>query len=482
MTDLAHSRPESFFSDRFSITSGLMERVLGGNLIGKVDDADIYLEYRINEDLVLEEGAVKKASRHVSQGAGVRAQSATRTGYAHTDEISLKNLEEAAHQARAIADRSTTSGTLALPSRGRPHDLYTLAEPPIAADLARKLDLLRRIDAETRATDPRIKQVIASITSEEVIMLIATASGWTVGDIRPLTRLNVTTIAEDGGKREIGSYGGGGRVTFDFFLEEGRWRRFAAEAARQAALKLAAVDAPAGEMTVVLGPGWPGILLHEAIGHGLEGDFNRKRTSAFAGRMGQKVASELVTGIDDGAIPNRRGSLNVDDEGTPTGRTVLIEKGILVGYMHDRLNARLLRRAATGNGRREAYAYPPMTRMTNTFMPAGEGDPEDIIKSVRRGLYAVSFGGRQVGITKGKFRLSASEAYLVQGGGGASPCQGATLIGNGPEALTRVVRVGRGLQLDEGVGTCGKEGQSVPVGVGLPTIRIDDLTVGGTAV
>jgi len=482
MTDLASTRPESFFSDRFNITAALMERVLGGNLVGKVDDADIYLEYRINEELLLEEGTVKKASRHVSQGAGVRAQSGTRTGYAHTDEISIKNLDEAARQARAIADRSSTSGVVALASRGRPHDLYSLAEPPIAADLARKLDLLKRIDAETRAADPRIKQVIASIASEEVVMLIATASGWTVGDIRPLTRLNVTAIAEDGARREIGSYGGGGRVTFDFFLEEGRWRRFAGEAARQAVLKLRAVDAPAGTMTVVLGPGWPGILLHEAIGHGLEGDFNRKGTSAFSGRLGQRVASELVTVVDDGTIPNRRGSLNVDDEGTPTGRTVLIENGILTGYMQDRLNARLMGMKPTGNGRRESYAHAPMPRMTNTFMLAGPDDPADILRSVKNGLYAVTFGGGQVDITNGKYVFSASEAYLIEDGRVTAPVKGATLIGNGPDALTHVSRVGRDLQLDEGVGTCGKDGQSVPVGVGLPTIRVDGMTVGGTAV
>ena len=482
MTDLVITRPESFFSDRFNVTAGLMERVLGGNLVGKVDDADIYLEYRINEELLLEEGTVKKASRHVSQGAGVRAQSGTRTGYAHTDEISIKNLDEAARQARAIADRSSTSGVVALASRGRPHDLYSLAEPPIAADLARKLDLLKRIDAETRAADPRIKQVIASIASEEVVMLIATASGWTVGDTRPLTRLNVTAIAEDGARREIGSYGGGGRVTFDFFLEEGRWRRFAGEAARQAVLKLRAVDAPAGTMTVVLGPGWPGILLHEAIGHGLEGDFNRKGTSAFSGRLGQRVASELVTVVDDGTIPNRRGSLNVDDEGTPTGRTVLIEKGILTGYMQDRLNARLMGMKPTGNGRRESYAHAPMPRMTNTFMLAGPDDPADILRSVKNGLYAVTFGGGQVDITNGKYVFSASEAYLIEDGRVTAPVKGATLIGNGPDALTHVSRVGRDLQLDEGVGTCGKDGQSVPVGVGLPTIRVDGMTVGGTAV
>src|SRR5881227_767129 len=289
-----------------------------------------------------------------------------------------------------------------------------------------------------RAADPRVSQVIASLSSEEVVMLIATASGWTIGDVRPLTRLNVTVIAEENGKREIGSWGGGGRVPFDYFLEAERWRHFAAEAARQATLKLRAIDAPAGTMTVVLGPGWPGILLHEAIGHGLEGDFNRKGTSAFAGRMGQKVASELVTVIDDGTIPNRRGSLNVDDEGTPTGRTVLIEKGVLVGYMQDRLNARLVGMAPTGNGRRESYAYAPMPRMTNTFMLGGEDEPEQIIKSVKRGLYAVSFGGGQVDITNGKFVFSASEAYLVEDGRITAPVKNASLIGNGPDVLTRV--------------------------------------------
>src|SRR5436190_13850197 len=401
MKDLAQIRPESFFADRFNVTASLMEKVLGSSLIGRVDDADIYLEYCINEDLQLEEGAVKKASRHVSQGAGVRALSGTRTGYAHTDDISIQNLEEAARQARAIADRASASTAIAVPSRGKPHDLYALSEPPVVTELTKKLDLLRKVDAACRAADPRVKQVIVSLSSEQVVMLIATATGWTVGDIRPLTRLNVTAIAEEGGRREMGSHGGGGRVPLEFFLEADRWRRFAGEAARQAVLKLGAVNAPAGAMTVVLGPGWPGILLHEAVGHGLEGDFNRKGTSAFAGRMGQKVASELVTVVEDGTLANRRGSLNVDDEGTPTGRTVLIEKGILRGYMQDRLNARLM---------------------------------------------------------------------------------GMTPTGNGPEALTRVSRVGRDLALDEGVGTCGKDGQSVPVGVGLPTTRIDDMTVGGTAV
>ena len=459
-----------------------MERLLGGSLARRVDDADIYLEYRVNEELVLEENVVKKASRHVSQGAGVRAQAETRTGYAHTDEISLVNLEEAARQARAIADRAGASGVVAVPGRGRAHDLYTLAEPPIVTALERKLELLRKIDVAARAADPRIKQVIASLSSEEVVMLIATASGWTIGDVRPLTRLNVTVIAEENGKREIGSWGGGGRVPFDYFLEGERWTRFAIEAARQATLKLRAVEAPAGTMTVVLGPGWPGILLHEAIGHGLEGDFNRKGVSAFAGRVGQKVASELVTVVDDGTIPNRRGSLNVDDEGTPTGRTVLIENGVLLGYMQDRLNARLMKTAPTGNGRRESYAHPPMPRMTNTFMLAGQDDPDEIIRSVPNGLYAVTFGGGQVDITSGKFVFSASEAYLIENGRVTAPIKGATLIGNGPDALVRVSRVGHDLALDEGVGTCGKDGQSVPVGVGLPTIRIDGMTVGGTQV
>jgi TldD protein len=482
MTDSVLARPERFFSDRFNVTPALMDTVLGGALKGRVDDADIYLEYRINEELVLEEGAVKKASRHVSQGAGVRAQAGTRTGYAHTDDITIRHLEEAARQARAIADRTSATAALATAGAGRPHDLYTLDEPPILTDLARKLDLLRRVDAAARAADPRVRQVIASIGSEEVVTLIATVTGWTVGDVRPLTRLNVTTIAEDNGKREIGTYGGGGRVRFDFFLENERWKRFATEAARQATLKLTALDAPAGTMTVVLGPGWPGILLHEAIGHGLEGDFNRKEVSAFAGRVGEKVASELVTVVDDGTIPNRRGSLNVDDEGTPTGRTVLIERGILRGYLQDKLNARLMGMAPTGNGRRESYAHPPLPRMTNTFMLAGDDDPADILKSVKHGLYAVAFGGGQVDITSGKFVFSASEAYLIEDGQVTKPVKGATLIGNGPDALTRVSRVGRDLQLDEGVGTCGKEGQSVPVGVGLPTIRIDGMTVGGTAV
>ncbi len=476
------ARPERFFEDRFGLTGVAMERLLGGALRGRVDHADVYLEYRVSEELVLEEGAVKKASRHVSQGAGVRAQSGERTGYAHTDDLALPNLEEAARQARAIADQASESAVVAVAPRGRPHDLYTLAEPPISADLNRKVSLLGQVDKTARDLDPRVRQVIATLGSEDVVVLIAGPAGWTVGDIRPLTRLNVSVIVEDGGRREIGSFGGGGRVPFDFFLEQDRWKRFASEAVRQAVVKLGAVDAPAGTLTVVLGPGWPGILLHEAVGHGLEGDFNRKQTSAFSGRLGQKVASELVTVIDDGTIANRRGSLNVDDEGTPTARNVLIENGVLRAYMQDRLNSRLMNTGPTGNGRRESYAHPPMPRMTNTFMLAGQDEPADIIRSVKRGLYAVNFGGGQVDITSGRFVFSASEAYLIEDGRVTEPVKGATLIGNGPEALTRVSRVGHDLALDEGVGTCGKDGQSVPVGVGLPTIRIDEMTVGGTQV
>jgi TldD protein len=476
------ARPERFFEDRFGLTSSTMERLLGSTLAGRVDHADLYLEYRVSEELVLEEGAVKKASRHVSQGAGVRAQSGERTGYAHTDDLSLPNLEEAARQARAIADQASTSAVTAVSPRGVPHDLYSLAEPPISADLGRKIKLLGAVDGAARALDPRVRQVIATLGSEDVVVLIATPMGFVVGDVRPLTRLSVTVIVEEGGRREIGSHGGGGRVAFDFFLDEDRWKRFASEAVRQAVVKLGAVEAPAGSLTVVLGPGWPGILLHEAVGHGLEGDFNRKQTSAFSGRLGQKVASELVTVVDDGTIKNRRGSLNVDDEGNPTARNVLIENGVLRGYMQDRLNARLMGMATTGNGRRESYAHPPMPRMTNTFMLAGAEDPAEIVRSVPRGLYAVNFGGGQVDITSGKFVFSASEAYLIENGRVTAPVKGATLIGNGPEALMRVTRVGHDLKLDEGVGTCGKDGQSVPVGVGLPTIRIDGMTVGGTQV
>jgi TldD protein len=474
--------PEHFFADRFGLTPSRLEGLLGSAMTGVVDYADVFIEHQVNEELLLEDGVVKKASRTISQGAGVRAQSGVRTGYAYTDDLAVEHLELAARQAQAIADRGSRSAVVPVRDGRRSHDLYTLAEPPVDAELGRKVDLLRRVDALARGSDSRVRQVIATLWSETQVILIASSTGWQVGDVRPLTRLNVTAVVEEAGRREIGGFGGGGRVAFDYFLESERWAFYTREAVRQAGVKLSAVPAPAGSMTVVLGPGWPGILLHEAIGHGLEGDFNRKGVSAFTSRVGQRVASELVTVVDDGTLPNRRGSLNVDDEGTPTARTVLIERGILQGYMQDRLNARLLGMPLTGNGRRESFQHPPMPRMTNTFMLAGEDDPEEILRSVTHGLYAVAFGGGQVDITNGKFVFSASEAYLIENGRVTAPVKGATLIGSGPDVLTRVSRVGHDLRLDEGVGTCGKDGQSVPVGVGLPTIRVDGITVGGTEV
>jgi TldD protein len=474
--------PEHFFADRFGLTPTRLEGLLGSAMTGVVEYADVFIEHQVNEELVLEDGVVKKASRTISQGAGVRAQSGVRTGYAYTDDLAVEHLELAARQAQAIADRGSRSAVVPVRDGRRTHDLYALAESPVDADLGRKVDLLRRVDALARGSDARVRQVIATLWSETQVILIATSTGWQVGDVRPLTRLNVTAVVEEAGRREIGGFGGGGRVPFDYFLESERWVFYTREAVRQAGVKLAAVPAPAGSMTVVLGPGWPGILLHEAIGHGLEGDFNRKGVSAFSSRIGQRVASELVTVVDDGTLANRRGSLNVDDEGTPTARTVLIERGVLQGYMQDRLNARLLGMPLTGNGRRESFQHPPMPRMTNTFMLAGQDDPEDILRSVTHGLYAVAFGGGQVDITNGKFVFSASEAYLIEDGRITSPVKGATLIGSGPDVLTRVSRVGHDLRLDEGVGTCGKDGQSVPVGVGLPTIRVDGITVGGTEV
>jgi TldD protein len=473
-------KPERFFSDRFGLSDRALERVLGTALERRADYADLYFEFRVNQTASLEEGVVRKATRNVSQGVGVRVVAGARSGYAHSDEVSLERLELAARTARAITDER--SGAAAVPAAVRPapaHDLYALDRPPIDTPTPDQVALLARIDAAARAVDPAITNVLAGIGIEHRVMLVINSAGVAVGDVRPLVHLSVTCVAERGSDRQQGSYGGGGRFVFDT-LADGRAERFAREAARQALVNLDAVDAPAGTMTVVLGPGWPGVLLHEAIGHGLEGDFNRKRTSAFTDRIGTRVASELCTVVDDGTLPGRRGSLNVDDEGTPTSRTVLIERGILRGYLQDRLNASLMGMPLTGNGRRESFAHLPMPRMTNTFMLAGEDAPEDIIRSVDRGLYAVYFGGGQVDITSGKFVFSASEAYLIEGGKIGRPVRGATLIGNGPDVLTRISRVGTDLRLDEGIGTCGKDGQSVPVGVGLPTVRIDGLTVGGT--
>jgi len=472
---------ESFFDHNFGIATGDLERVLATALGRKADYADLYFEYRRNEGVSLEEGLVKNCSQSTANGVGVRVLAQTKTGYAYTDDITIENLELAARTAQVIAQNQPSQLPVAVnQSHGEAHDLYPVKVTVNDVPLDEKVALLYEIDKFARGLDQRIKNVFVSLASEYKVILVASSQGLVVGDIQPLTRLNVTCIAEESGQRQIGSFGGGGRVEFGFFVDAKDHERYAREAARQAILNLSAQDAPAGTMDVVLGPGWPGILLHEAIGHGLEGDFNRKQTSAFSGRIGQRVASELCTVVDDGTIPSRRGSINVDDEGTPTQRTVLIENGILKGYLQDRLNASLMSMTVTGNGRRESYAHIPMPRMTNTFMLAGESDPEDILRSVKKGLYAVSFGGGQVDITNGKFVFSASEAYLIEDGKLTDPVKGATLIGNGPDVLTRVSMVGSDLKLDEGVGTCGKDGQSVPVGVGLPTIKVDGLTVGGT--
>jgi TldD protein len=475
-------KAESFFDRRFGVTGRDLEKLLAQALEGKADYADLYFEYRVNEGVSLEEGLVKQGSRSTSNGVGVRVLAEAKTGYAYTDDITIENLAVAARTAQYIAhNRESQMPAPVGRERIQAHDLYPVQVPATEVRLERKTALLYEMDRLARAIDPRIKNVFVSFASEQKIVLVASSKGWVAGDIQPLARLNVTCIAEQQKNRQVGSYGGGGRVEFDFFTAEKNYERYTREAVRQALLNLEADDAPAGTMDVVLGPGWPGILLHEAIGHGLEGDFNRKKVSAFTDRIGQKVGSELCTVVDDGTIPSRRGSLNVDDEGTPTHRTVLIEKGVLRGYLQDRLNASLMKMAPTGNGRRESYAHIPMPRMTNTFMLAGESAPEDILRSVKKGLYAVSFGGGQVDITSGKFVFSASEAYLIEDGKVTRPVKGATLIGNGPDVLTRVSMVGNDLKLDEGVGTCGKDGQSVPVGVGLPTIRIDGLTVGGTS-
>ncbi len=457
-----------------------LARLFGSLMDARIDYGDLYFQYSRHESWSLEEGIVKSGSHNIESGVGVRAVVGEKSGFAYSDEIVLPALLEAAGAARAIA-RSGSSPPRPVGFHGATGlKLYEPADPIASLPDDEKVKLLERVEREARAVDARVKQVMVSLAAVHDVVLVARSDGLLAGDVRPLVRLNVTVIVEQDGRRESGSHGGGGRVTYQHFLESGRALEYAREAVRQALVNLEAVDAPAGAMTVVLGAGWPGILLHEAIGHGLEGDFNRKGTSAFAGRIGERVAAAGVTVVDDGTLAGRRGSLNVDDEGTTTQKTVLIEDGILKGYMQDTLNARLMGVAPTGNGRRESYAHLPMPRMTNTYMLAGTRDPQEIIRSVERGLYAVNFGGGQVDITSGKFVFSASEAYLIENGKVTRPVKGATLIGNGPDVLTRVSMIGNDLQLDSGVGTCGKEGQSVPVGVGQPTLRIDGLTVGGT--
>ena len=446
-----------------------------------VDYADLYFASTRHEAWVLEDGIVKEGSHNIDQGVGVRAVSEEKTGFAYSDEIVLPALTQAAQAARAIA-RSGQQQQLKAWQRTNEIKRYLPVDPLESIDAAQKIALLQDLDTLARQQDPRITQVVVSLAAVHDIILVAASDGTFNADVRPLVRLNVNVIAEQKGRREQASAGGGGRVSYAYFLEQDRAQEYVYEAVRQAVINLEAVAAPAGSMPVVLGPGWPGVLLHEAIGHGLEGDFNRKGSSTFAGRLGQQVASPFCTVVDDGTLQDRRGSLNIDDEGTPTQQTVLIENGILKAYMQDKLNARLMGLAATGNGRRESYAHLPMPRMTNTYMLAGESDPQEIIASVDRGLYAVNFGGGQVDITSGKFVFSACEAYLIEKGKVSHPVKGATLIGDGPEILKHVSMVGHDLKLDTGVGVCGKEGQSVPVGVGQPTLRIDELTVGGTGV
>jgi len=482
MSPVAENAPGVFFAKRFGVDERGLGTALASALERHADHADLFFEYTTEDSVVLEEGIVKSGDRHLAQGVGVRVQAGERQGYAHTDEISLESLRVAAGTARAISERPGAAAAVAVRPAAPAHDLYPVRRAPTDVPAAQKVALLEAIDAYARRLDPRVRQVMASLVCQQRTVLVAASDGTLAGDVRPLVRLNVQVIASDaaGRRREMAYQGMGGRYDVDRLCAPETWQPLVAEAVRVATVNLDAVACPAGTMDVVLGPGWPGVLLHEAIGHGLEGDFNRKQTSAFSERIGERVAAPGVTVIDDGTLPERRGSLNVDDEGTPTRRTVLIEDGILRGYLQDRLNARLMGAAPTGNGRRESYAHLPLPRMTNTFMLAGTDDPADIVRSVSRGLYAVSFSGGQVDITSGKFVFAASEAYRIENGRIGAPVKGATLIGNGPDVLLRVSRIGSDLALDRGVGTCGKDGQSVPVGVGLPTLRIDGLTVGGT--
>jgi TldD protein len=469
---------DDLFFARTGMDAGRVERLVGEALSG-MDDGELFFEYSQSESVALDDGRIKSASFDTTQGFGLRAVAGEAAGYAHASELSEAAIRRAATAVRAVA--SGYHGALAEPPSGTNRALYTDLNPLGMVDLAVKTRLLTEIDAYARARDPRVKQVMASLSGVWQAVQIMRPDGRRATDIRPLVRLNVAVVVGEGDRMETGSHGAGGRMSYDYYLDPANWKAQVDEALRQALTNLGSVPAPAGEMTVVLGPGWPGVMLHEAVGHGLEGDFNRKKTSTFSGMVGQRVASPGVTVVDDGTLPDRRGSLTIDDEGTPSGCTVLIEDGILKGYMQDRLNARLMGTAPTGNGRRESFAHAPIPRMTNTFMLAGKEDPQEIIASVKRGLYAVNFGGGSVDITSGKFVFSASEAYLIEDGKIGPAVKGATLIGNGPDAMTKVTMIGDDLKLDDGVGTCGKDGQGVPVGVGQPTLRMDGLTVGGTA-
>ena len=463
----------------YSIESQHIEKVFASMMAHRLDYADLYFQYSRAESWSLEEGIVKSGSFHIDQGVGVRAVSGEKTAFAYSDDISLNALESAAQATRAIARQGGAQSVPAM-RHGSRRAIYLPHDPIASLKDADKVALLERVERYARSLDPRVTQVMASLAGEYEVVMVARNDGLLNADIRPLVRLSVQVIVESNGKREQGSAGGGGRFDYGYF-DDTMLRRYAEQAVHQATVNLDAGPAPAGEMTVVLGSGWPGILLHEAIGHGLEGDFNRKGSSAFSGRVGERVAAPGVTVVDDGTIATRRGSLQMDDEGNPTQVTTLIEDGILKGYLQDSLNARLMNVPVTGNARRESYAHLPMPRMTNTMMLNGDKTREEIIASVKHGLYAVNFGGGQVDITSGKFVFSTTEAYMIEDGKITHPVKGATLIGNGPDALTRVAMIGNDMALDPGVGTCGKEGQSVPVGVGQPTLRIDGLTVGGTA-
>jgi TldD protein len=471
----------SLLLEPFGLDETHLSRALSEITAHKVDDADLYFQYTRSEGWSLEEGIVKTGSFSIDQGVGVRAVSGEKTAFAYSDDISEASLLDAARTVRSIS-AAAQNRKAKVPTRriAAARSLYNGLDPIASLDSAQKIALLGHVEQLARARDPRVAQVMAGLASEYDVVMVARADGTLAADVRPLVRLSVTVIAEQNGRREMGSAGGGGRFGLAYF-DEARITEYVNEAVKAALTNLEARPAPAGEMTVVLGPGWPGILLHEAIGHGLEGDFNRKGSSAFSGRIGKRVAAKGVTVLDDGTISDRRGSLNVDDEGHASQRNVLIEDGILKGYIQDSMNARLMGVKPTGNGRRESYAHIPMPRMTNTYMLGGDKEPAEVIASIKKGLYATNFGGGQVDITSGKFVFSASEAFWVENGKILYPVKGATIVGNGPDALTRVTMIGNDMKLDSGVGTCGKEGQSVPVGVGQPTLRIDGLTVGGTA-
>jgi len=479
-----NSVEKSLLSDSH-IDEEMLSKTLNSMMGRQVDYADLYFQASQHETWVLEDGIVKEGSYNIERGVGVRAISGEKTGFAYSDDITPEALQQAADAAKGIAD-SGTGATVKAFSRQSPIQVYQSVEPLGSLTQEQKIDLLHQVEAHARQVDSRVKQVIASISGVYETILVSASDGTFGTDIRPLVRLNCSVLVEENGKRERASAGGGARTDYSYFFDvevgdnKPRYLAYAEESVRQALVNLVAIEAPAGTFPVVLGAGWPGVLLHEAVGHGLEGDFNRKGSSAFSGKVGQQVTSELCTIVDDGTLPNRRGSISIDDEGTPGQYNVLIEKGILKGYMQDKHNAGLMGVKPTGNGRRESYAHLPMPRMTNTYMLAGESSPEDIIKSVKKGIYAPNFAGGQVDITSGKFVFTSSEAYLIENGKITSPVKGATLIGNGPEAMKRISMVGNDLKLDGGVGVCGKDGQSIPVGVGQPTLKVDEMTIGGT--